>query len=798
MHISDLETTKTGPLHGVSAKKGISDIDRDRDSLVTSSPLLRWSEIKRTISHVQSTVKENPRLSVVGGTLAIVALVLGRVYTTKLGVVAGAGVGKGAGASSSASRTRAKAAIEGGVGRLFTEGKRTAMGIRATREASKHKNLLGQTADVFRAIRDGVKGLVTSSSDPVTTTSNISGGEEVFAEMRKAWTRLYDSMQGSKLDALLPLLVTSAVIPAFKLMNVSPILGFLVAGTILGPSGLNWVADVHALDHLGEIGIVFFLFEMGLELSIDKLKSMKKDVFGLGLSQFLLSTAVIAAVARGFGLPVGAAATVGGSLALSSSAFVLQLLKDKGAMGTRHGKASFGILLLQDLAVVPLLIIVELLGHGGAGLGKALLIAASKAVITLSTMSVLGKKLFDPIFYMVSRSQSQEAFLSITLCVVLLMSFVTQGIGLSGTLGAFLAGLLLAETRYSYQIEADIKPFRGILLGFFFITVGFSIDLTLLQLMPKKIIMLTALLMSSKAAIVTLLSWLNGLTFSAAQHTGLLLSQGGEFAFVAFGMARKVGLLTEAQTRLLLTVTALSMALTPLMAEMGTTISNRIEQASGFAHYIGTGPGSLEEKIELTKTDFVVVCGYGRVGKMVCDVLDRKFIRYIAIDNSPQRAIDARNKGLPVFYGDINRPEILSSFHTGSAKACVLTMDNMSTTNRAVISLRKNFPDLSLIVRAKDMDHKQRLEKKFKRDEVQVICPVIPEDSVLLSLPFGGAVLQKLGVAPPEINLLLEETRREAMAGMTVEAVDFLDSLSLGGGRGGGGGVSEEKPRAGE
>jgi Kef-type K+ transport system membrane component KefB len=207
------------------------------------------------------------------------------------------------------------------------------------------------------------------------------------------------------------------------------------------------------IDILGELGIVFFLFEMGLELSIEKLIKMRKDVFGLGTSQFLVTAAAATGLARAAGLSIPAAVTVGGSLSLSSSAFVLQLLKDKNSMGSRHGKASFGILLLQDLAVVPLLVVVELLGRGGAGLGKALTVAGIKTLVTVASMSWFGRKIFDPIFNFVAKSGSQEAFLSIILCTVLLMSFVTQGIGLSNTLGAFLAGLLLSETKYHYQIE---------------------------------------------------------------------------------------------------------------------------------------------------------------------------------------------------------------------------------------------------------------------------------------------------------------------------------------------------------
>lgn len=301
----------------------------------------------------------------------------------------------------------------------------------------------------------------------------------------------------------------------------------------------------------------------------------------MGTSQFVLTAALFTAFSRFCGLTPAAAVTVGGCLSLSSSAFVLQLLKDNNAMGTRHGKASFGILLLQDLAVVPLIVVVELLSKGSTALGKALAIAGVKAVVTLSTMSFFGRKLIDPMFYAVAKSSSQEAFLSIILSTVLLMSFVTQGIGLSDTLGAFLAGLLLAETKYRYQIEADIAPFRGLLLGVFFMTVGFSIDIKLIFREGPRILMMLVALLASKASIITLLCRTFGLSLPSSIQTGLLNAQGGEFAFVALGIAERANLIPSKLTKLLLTTVALSMAATPFLAELGGVISNKIEKDTG-------------------------------------------------------------------------------------------------------------------------------------------------------------------------------------------------------------------------
>jgi CPA2 family monovalent cation:H+ antiporter-2 len=326
-------------------------------------------------------------------------------------------------------------------------------------------------------------------------------------------------------------------------------------------------------------------------------------------------------------------------------------------------------------------------------------------------------------------------------------------------LGAFLAGLLLAETKYKYQIEADIAPFRGLLLGFFFITVGFNIDLSMIvKEAPKIAAMLTSLIVG-KAAIITALSLAFGISFANAQQSGLMLAQGGEFAFVALGIAEKSGLVEPSLCKLLLTTVALSMAATPLLAELGGSVAKKLDKERGLTYFMGQDSDAEEMKSD--SKDFVLVAGYGRVGKMVCDMLDRIPVRYIALDSSPTKAIKAREKGLPVFYGDINRPEVLRNFDVGAARAVVFAIDDMSAINKAVINVRKLFPDLPLLVKAKNMQHQKRLEKMF--DNIYVMSPVFQNDDVLLTLPFGGAVLQNLGMSPPEIEAILEEYRKEYM-----------------------------------
>jgi CPA2 family monovalent cation:H+ antiporter-2 len=582
-------------------------------------------------------------------------------------------------------------------------------------------------------------------------------------------------MKGPRSDTLLLLLATAVITPLCKMFGTSPILGFLASGMVLGPNGLGLISDIHTTETLAELGIVFFLFEMGIELSIERLISMKRDVFGLGLSQFLCSAVAIAGVGKVLGLPANALVVLGGGLALSSSAFVLQLLKDKNQLATRFGKASFGVLLFQDLAVVPLLVVTPILAGGGSGLAAALGSAVLKAGIALGSIAVAGRYVVNPLFKKVAAAQSQEAFLGVILLTVLSLSFLTEGLGLSNTLGAFLAGVLLSETKYRYQVEADIAPFRGILLGLFFVTVGFEIDLALIFSNLPAVSAIVFGIMAIKTIVLTLLSLAFGLSLSVSQQTGLILSQGGEFAFVTFGLARSLGILDKPTTKLLLTSVSLTMALTPALAAAGVKISKALEEKSDFTHYLGQDRDANEIK---ESDDFAVVIGYGAVGKVVCDLLDRKLIKYVGIEIDPKKAIEARNAGLPVFYGDIGRQDVAEAFNVGKAKAVVVCISDRDQANRAVIALRRFYPDVKIFSRAKDRDHANRLQTTLN---VAAMVPILPEDNLLLTLPFGGAVLKALGGSPEEVNAILETKRKEVMSGINlIESEEDMALVQLG------------------
>lgn len=394
----------------------------------------------------------------------------------------------------------------------------------------------------------------------------------------EATTGLQEYLKGPKTDTLILLLSTALNTPLCQKLSISPILGFLGLGLLFGPNGKGLIKDIHTTEMMADFGIVLFLFEMGIHLDIKTLMAMKRDVFGIGLSQFTITGVLIALICAGLKLPLPAMIIIGWSLALSSSAFVLQLLKDKDQMNTQYGRSSFGTLLLQDLMVVPLLVITPILAGGGGSIGEAVGKAFVQITLALSTIGLFGKFLMNPVFDLVAGTGSQEAFIGVILSTVIGMSFFTEGLGLSNTLGAFLSGMLLAETKHRHNVEVAASPFRGILVGLFFFTVGFEIDLNLIMSSPIAIASAVVGILSLKAFVATIACKIFGLPWSIAQRVGLVLSQGGEFAFVAFRTARSLGILSDDQTKFLLTCVSLTMGLTPMLEDLGGKMAIKLEE----------------------------------------------------------------------------------------------------------------------------------------------------------------------------------------------------------------------------
>jgi CPA2 family monovalent cation:H+ antiporter-2 len=554
-------------------------------------------------------------------------------------------------------------------------------------------------------------------------------------------------------DVLIILAAAVLVVPIFQRLRSSPVLGYLVAGTLIGPAGMAIVSDVSGVMVLAHFGVVFLLFTIGLELSIERLKAIRLHVFGLGGLQVVLTAALFYLGARWLGQPREAAAILAGGLALSSTAIVLQILVERGELSTRHGRLSFAVLLLQDLAVVPLLTLVPLLAAGGTRLAGALGIAALKAIGALVIILVVGRLVLRPALRVVAAAKSPELFTGVTLLVVLSVGYLTELAGLSMALGAFLAGLLIAETEFRHQVEGDIQPFRGILLALFFMTVGMTIDLGLIVEQAPLVLALVAALVLGKAIVTSLLCRAFGFPFAVAAHVGLSLGQGGEFAFVLFSLAMAVGVMSPATGQLMLAVVALSMALTPFLMAAGRLLAKALTPR--------IAPAELR-RLEGDARDFkghVIIAGFGRVGQTIARLLDAQRLPYMAFDLEPSRVAEGRARGLPIYYGDASRAEVLRAAGIDRARAAVVTLDQPQAAERAVEAIRRLCPMLDIHARARDHEHQVHLRGAGATH----VVPEMMEGSLRL----GGLLLRSLGRSSEEVAEVLEEFRVEAYAKLT-------------------------------
>lgn len=551
------------------------------------------------------------------------------------------------------------------------------------------------------------------------------------------------------LDVLIYLAAAVVVVPVFQRLRSSAILGFLAAGIVIGPHGFALIGDTKAAHTLAEFGVVFLLFMIGLELSISRLRALGSKVFGLGSLQVLVTGAAIGAAAYGFGASFEAATIIGGGLALSSTAFVLQLLNERGERATRFGLATFSILLLQDIAVVPLLILVALLGADGASFTEAFGQAALKGAAALGVAIIFGRYLLRPLYRMIAGMRNVELFVATTLLVVLGMGWLMSQAGLSMELGALLAGLLLAETEHRHQIEADIKPFRGILLGLFFISIGMSINIGFILENLMVILMIVAAILTSKTLITATLCRLTGMPPSTSIRTGFALSQGGEFGFVLFGTAITMQLIEPDLAQILMAVITLSMVATPLMFYIGKLLANQVRS------------DVLQPKDSITSdldgiTDHVLIAGFGRVGQTVAKVLSDAGIAYIALDLDQARVAKCRAKGMSVYFGDADQIQVLQSAGAGRAKMALVTLDKPKVTRRVVAALRGEYPDLPILVRARDRKRTLELER--------VGATAVVSEAAESSLQLGSIALKSLDIDEDEILCVIQEYREDDYA----------------------------------
>lgn len=544
-------------------------------------------------------------------------------------------------------------------------------------------------------------------------------------------------------DALVVLGTAGIVVPIVSRLGFSPVLGYLGAGALLGPLGLGsligsfralyWftVGDAKDVAGIAELGVVFLLFLIGLELSLQRLLTMRRLVFGLGGLQVLITTALLAGIAAYAGSNPSEAIILGSSLSLSSTAIVLELLSSQGRLKTTVGRSSFAVLLLQDLAVIPVLMFVSLLAAGSGGsvlasLGRAL----AQAAIALAVIILFGRVLLQPLFQMVAATRSRDLFIATALFVIIAAGVVASQAGLSMALGAFVAGLLLAETEYRKAIEATIAPFKGLLLGIFFFTVGMDIDVRELLRDPLLLAAGVAALIAIKSLVIVGLAKLFRLSWPVAVEMGLLLGAGGEFAFVGIGMARDFNLVDPRHASLALIVTSVTMALTPSLSYAGRRVAARLRPA-------GAVPSELTARPSAGGKHAIVV-GYGRVGKVVCALLKEHGIPYIAADLNPATVTHDRREGQEVYYGDAADDKFLEACGLADAAGVIITIHDHNLIDDIVAHVRGMRSDILIASRARDADHARHLYRLGATDAV-------PE-TVEASLQLSEAALVGLGV----------------------------------------------------
>jgi len=505
----------------------------------------------------------------------------------------------------------------------------------------------------------------------------------------------------ASLQAILILLAASVLaVVACRLLSLPPILGYLAVGVALGPRALGVVADDAMTQHLAEFGVVFLMFSIGLEFSLPKLRVMRREVFGLGTAQVVITLAACVAaalLAGGSGWQAGLA--IGGVVAMSSTAVVSKLLAERMELDMPHGRSIVGVLLFQDLAVVPLLILVPVLGQPAGGIGAAIAIALAKAAFVLAVLLFAGPRVMRAWFGLVARRKSPELFMLNVLLVILAMAFVTGLAGLSLALGAFLAGMLISETEYRYRVEDEIKPFRDVLLGLFFVTVGMMLDLRLVLDQAWSVLLLLVLLVGFKFALIGLLARAFGAASGSALRVALALAQGGEFGFVLLSQAGAAGVVGDRLGQPLLAAMILSMIATPFLIGASDRIVLRFASSEWMLRSLEMHRVAVQS---LETERHVIILGYGRNGQHIARLLDAEKVRYIALDLDPERVREAAQAGDSVVFADSSRREALIAAGVLRAAAVVVTFAESAESVRAVAHVQSLNPAVPIIARARE------------------------------------------------------------------------------------------------
>lgn len=531
------------------------------------------------------------------------------------------------------------------------------------------------------------------------------------------------------------------VVPIFRKLGLGAVLGYLAAGALIGPFGLKLIKDVELIMHFSEFGVVLLLFIIGLELQPSRLWTMRSTVFGLGGAQVLVTALILGLIGVAAGkVTIAAAIVIGLGLALSSTAFVLQTLAERGELRDRHGRAAFAILLFQDIAAIPVLAVVPLLGAGHMTSDTPVLANLLKIVGVVAAVIVGGNLLLRPVLRAVAATRTPELFTATALLIVSATSLLMNSVGISMALGAFLAGMLLANSEYRHQLEADIEPFKGLLLGLFFISVGMGLNLSLLREAPAAIGLLVAGLMLIKGIVAYALGRFWGLSAHSAKNLGLAIPQGGEFAFVIFTAAVAAGVMPKELEDLLVVVVSVSMAATPAVGIANDWLTR------GFVP-----PQEAPYHVAPMEDAPVIIAGFGRFGQITGRILAARHIPFIALDSSAAQVDFVKKFGADVFYGDASRVDLLRAAKADTAKVLVLAIDDVESSLRTAQTVIKNFPHLKIYARARNRQHAYRL--------MDLGVTTLRRETFLSSLDLTQEVLIGLGMKAADAERTVQTFR---------------------------------------
>jgi CPA2 family monovalent cation:H+ antiporter-2 len=572
-------------------------------------------------------------------------------------------------------------------------------------------------------------------------------------------------------EILLFLALAGILIPTLQRLRINQVLGFLAVGALLGPFGLGRMAqDVHWLGYLtfpnnedvamlAELGVLFLMFMIGLELSAARLWAMRRWVFGTGSAQVLLCSALLGgAVWLLLGQRPDAALVLGLVLSLSSTAVVMQLLGERNATGTRLGQAAFAVLMLQDLAVVPILILIGALGSGDgntAGGGAVALVALgamAKAAAAIALIYLVGGRVVHPLFRAFARHRQPDVFMALILLSTFGIAALSFMAGLSMALGALIAGLLLAETEFKHEVELMVEPFKGLLMGLFFMTVGMGMDVEQIIHAPLWLAAAVALLVLLKTVVIAPLLRLSGLPWGRAVEGGLLLGQGGEFAFIVIGYAVASKLLDAALGGRVMLAVGLSLFITPLLAKLGRAIGDRSELQAREQQ------AQADEAALESARGRIIIAGFGRVGQQLAKLLTEQNIPFVAFENDAKLVSKLHAAGVPVYFGNAARPELLRRVHAQDAPAIVLTMDHPSSALQAVRGIRREFPHVRLYARSRDEKHARALK-------IAGASVVVPE-TLEASLQLSAFVLEAMGLDERVVDRIVDSEREQFAAAL--------------------------------